>query len=40
MGGIERMVVYAILIWEIAFGAYLMSGAIATARGEQTEAAA
>jgi hypothetical membrane protein len=27
LGGIERMVVYPLIIWELAFGAYLMSGA-------------
>jgi hypothetical membrane protein len=34
LGGIERMVVYPVIIWEIAFGAYLMSGAVPTAHGE------
>ncbi|HEY6410120.1 MAG TPA: hypothetical protein VIY29_21910 [Ktedonobacteraceae bacterium] len=36
-GGIERMVVYPIVIWEIAFGAYLMSGALSTSRGEEAK---
>jgi hypothetical membrane protein len=34
-GGIERMVVYPIIIWEIALGAYLMSGALSPAHGEK-----
>src|SRR5712691_9732746 len=37
LGGIERMVVYPIVIWEIAFGAYLMSGALSTSRGEEAK---
>ncbi len=37
VGGIERMVVYPIVIWEIAFGAYLMSGALSTARGKEAK---
>jgi len=34
LGGIERMAVYPIIIWEIVFGAYLMSGAISTRVGK------
>jgi len=37
LGGIERMVVYPIVIWEIAFGAYLMSGALSTSRREEAK---
>jgi hypothetical membrane protein len=37
LGGIERMVVYPIVIWEIAFGAYLMSGAISMSRGKEAK---
>jgi len=33
LGGIERMVVYPIMLWEVALGAYLMSGALSTAQG-------
>jgi hypothetical membrane protein len=36
-GGIERMVVYPIVIWEIAFGAYLMSGALSTSRAKEAK---
>jgi hypothetical membrane protein len=36
LGGIERMVVYPVIIWEIAFGAYLMSGAMSTSGGERS----
>jgi hypothetical membrane protein len=35
LGGTERMVVYPIIIWEIAFGAYLMSGALSIAGGKE-----
>ena len=35
VGGIERMVVYPIIIWEIALGAYLMSGVLSLSHGEQ-----
>ena len=35
LGGIERMVVYPIIIWEIALGAFLMSGAISSSHGEK-----
>jgi hypothetical membrane protein len=35
LGGIERMVVYPIIIWEIALGASLMSGALSPSHGEQ-----
>jgi hypothetical membrane protein len=35
VGGIERMVVYPIIIWEIALGAYLMSGALSPSHGEK-----
>jgi hypothetical membrane protein len=37
LGGIERMVAYPIVIWEIAFGAYLMSGALSTSRREEAK---
>jgi hypothetical membrane protein len=37
LGGIERMVVYPIIIWEIAFGAYLMSGALSTSRAKEAK---
>ena len=35
VGGIERMVVYPIIIWEIALGAFLMSGVLSPSHGEQ-----
>ena len=35
VGGIERMVVYPIVIWEIALGAFLMSGALSPSHGEK-----
>ena len=35
LGGIERMVVYPIIIWEIALGASLMSGALSPSHEEQ-----
>ena len=35
VGGIERMVVYPIIIWEIALGAFLMSGALSPSHGEK-----
>jgi hypothetical membrane protein len=34
LGGIERMVVYPIIIWEIALGVFLMSGALSPSHGE------
>ncbi len=37
LGGIERVVVYPIVIWEIAFGAYLMSGALSTSRAKEAK---